>query len=205
MSILDELSSQIGERTEAANKRVAARVLKEPALLEEIANGLVSADAKLAGDCAEVMTLVAAKQPALVAPHADALIARLDHTDTRVRWETMHSVAEIAAQVPDKISAIVPKLVEKIALDKSVIVRDYAILVLGEYGSTSPAAARKALPLLREVAVLWEGKHAGKALAAMQKLVAADATLRADVQRIAQRFVNHKRARVRTMAERLLK
>ncbi|MDE3090519.1 MAG: hypothetical protein KGJ80_14150, partial [Chloroflexota bacterium] len=159
MSILDKLSSQRGDRTEASNKRVALQVLKEPALLAEIKRGLLSPDAKLAGDCAEVMTLVAAKKPDAV-----ALIARLDHKDTRVRWEAMHGLATIAARVPEKIAPLVRKLGEKIALDQSVIVRDYAILALGEYGSTSPAAAQRVWQHLREVLVLWEGKHASKAL-----------------------------------------
>ena len=205
MTILDELSSQIGDRTEAANKRVAARVLQEPVLLDEIAHGLASANAKLAGDCGEVMTLVATEKPELVAPFADALIARLDHKNTRVRWEAMHALAEIAALIPDKIARLIPKLVEKIALDKSVIVRDHAIRALGAYGGTSAAAARKAFPHLREATVLWEGKHAGKALAAMQRLVAADGSLAADARKIAQRFTEDRRTSVRKPAQRMSK
>ena len=204
MSILDKLSSQVGDRTAAANKRVAARVRKEPRLLNEIAGGLAAQDAKLAGDCAEVMTQVAAKEPQLVAPHAGALIALLDHPDTRVRWEAMHSLAEIAALAPDKIGPIMTRLVEKIALDKSVIVRDYAILTLGEYGGTSARAARRAWPHLRQALVVWEGKHAGKALEAMRKLIAVDATLADEARDIARRFKDHKRAKVRTLAKRLL-
>ena len=205
MSILTKLSSQSGDRTEASNKQVAGRVLKEPALLAEIADGLASSDAKLAGDCAEVMTMVAAKKSDIVAPYADMLIARLDDKDTRVRWEVIHSLAEIAARVPDQIAPLVRKLDEKIALDKSVIVRDYAILALGEYGGTSPAAAQRVWTHLRQALVLWEGKHASKALAAMQKLVAVDPTLQSDAQKIAQRFIEHKRVSVRTAAKRLLK
>ena len=98
-----------------------------------------------------------------------------------------------------------PELVEKIALDKSVIVRDYAILTLGEYGGTSAEAARKAWPHLREALVLWEGKHTGKALEAMRKLVAVDAALKAEAQEIAGRFADHKSVKVRIMAKRLLK
>jgi hypothetical protein len=205
MTILGKLSSQIGDRTEAANKRVATRVLKDPTLLEEIARGLASADAKLAGDCAEVMTLIAAEKPELVAPYADALIARLDHKDTRVRWEAMHAAAEIAAHVPTKISPTLPKLVEKIARDKSVIVRDHAIRTLGEYGHTSVIAARQVWPHLCQALTVWEGKHAGKVLEVMPKVVAADPTLKADAQKLAQRFANHKSAKVRTMAKRLQK
>lgn len=201
MSILDELSSQVGDRTEAADKRVAARVLKQPALLDEIERGLLSPDAKLAGDCAEVMTLVATAKPELVVPYADTLIAGLDHRNTRVRWKAMHALADMAALIPDQIARLIPKLVEKIALDKSVIVRNHAIRALGAYGGTSAAAARKAFPHLRGATVLWEGKHAGKALAAMQKLVAVDASLAADAQKIAQRFAEHPSATVRRMAK----
>ncbi len=205
MTILDKLSSQVGDRTEASNKQVAARVLKEPVLLVEIERGLLSSDAKLAGDCAEVMTLIAAKKPDAVAPYADALTARLEHKNTRVRWEAMHCLSEIAARVPDKIAPLVRTLDEMIALDKSVIVRDYAILTLGEYGSTSPAAAQRVWQHLREALVLWEGKHAGKALAAMRQVVAVDPALKPDAQKIAQRFLDHPRASVRTAAKRLLK
>ena len=180
-------------------------MLKRPALLAEIVSGLASADAKLAGDCAEVMTLVAAERPDLVSPHAHALIAQLDHRDTRVRWEAMHALAKIAASVPNRVSLAVPKLAEKIALDKSVIVRDYAIEALGEYGHTGATAARRAWPYLHEALTLWEGRHAGKVLEAMQKLIRVDATLRADVQDIAQGFVDHPSAKVRTAAKRLLR
>ena len=205
MSILSKLSSQSGDRTEASNKRVAANVLKEPALLDEIVKGLASTDAKLAGDCAEVMTMVAEAQPDLVAPYADALIAQLAHKNTRVRWEAMHCLAEVAARVPNKIAPIRRTLDKMIALDKSVIVRDHAIRTLGEYGSTSPAASRLVWQHLREALVLWDGKHAGKALAAMQKLVDVDATLKPDAQKVARRFVEHKSASVRTAAKKLLK
>ena len=204
-SILNRLSSQVTDRTETANKRVAARALKRPALLAEIAAGLASADAKLAGDCAEVMTIVGAERPNLVSPHASALIAQLDHKNTRVRWEIMHSLAEIAAHVPNKISPILLKLAETIALDTSVIVRDYAIETLGEYGRTSGSAARKAWPHLREALTLWEGRHAGKALEAMQKLVTVDTALKAEVQDIAVGFVDHSSAKVRAAAKRLLR
>jgi len=184
---------------------VAARVLKQPSLLAEIAIGLASTDTKLVGDCAEVMTFVAADKPELVAPYADPLIAQIDHKDTRVRWEVMHSIAEIAAQVPEKISPLVPRLVDKIDCDKSVIVRDYALLALGEYGGTSVEAARYVWPHLRKALEVQDGKYVSKALEAMQKSAAIDPGLRTEVAIIAQRFVEDKRAKVRTLAKRLQK
>jgi hypothetical protein len=119
MNILSELSSQIGDRTEAANKRVAAQVLREPNLLEQIASGLMSDERKLAGDCAEVMTNVAAERPELILPYSNSLIAQIDNEDSRVRWESMHILAEIASKTPQNISTIIQKLVERIAIDKS--------------------------------------------------------------------------------------
>jgi hypothetical protein len=205
MSILDELSSQIGDRTETANKRVAAQVLKKPVLLKQIADGLASANSRLVGDCAEVMTNVAAVKPNLVVPYVNSLIRQIDHEDTRVRWESMHSLAEIASSIPNKISPAVAKLAEKIGIDKSVIVRDYAIGTLGEYGGTSASATREVWPHLCKALRLWEGKHAGKVLEAMYKAISVDPSLKPDAQKIAEQFQNHKNAKVRTMAKRLLK
>jgi ribosomal protein RSM22 (predicted rRNA methylase) len=205
MSILDQLSSQAEDRTSAANKRAAAQVLEQPALLEEIAGGMASSNAKLAGDCAEVMTFVAADHPELVAPYADALIAQREHKDTRVRWETMHSLAEIAATVPDKIAPIVPGLVEQFAHDKSIIVRDYAILTLGEYGGTSHAAALNVWPHLRNALAMWDSRHAGKVMEAMIKVVAAEPLLKTEAQALARQLADHQSAKVRTLAKRLVK
>ena len=205
MGILDRLSSQSGDRTETANKRAAVRVLKQPELLDEIAGGLASSDPKLAGDCAEVMTLVAAEKPELVAMYADALVAQLSHKDTRVRWEVTHSLADIAAHHPSKVRSILPTLAATIKRDKSVIVRDYAIQALGEYGHTSAAAAREVWPYLREALTLWDGRHAGKALEAISKLDDSDDALRMQARDAAQGFRDHPSARVRTLAERLAK
>jgi len=74
MGILDQLSSAVGDRTEASNKAVASEALDCPEILEEVALGLNSDDRKLVADCAEVFTEVAKVEPALVAPYADRLV-----------------------------------------------------------------------------------------------------------------------------------
>lgn len=205
MSLLDQLSSSRGDRTEASNRRVAARLIENSARLPEIAHGLASPDRKLAGDCAEVLTKVAAVEPRLVAPFAQELIARLDDPDTRVRWEVVHSLAEIAATAPDRILPILPRLDQMMANDQSVIVRDWAVLTLGEYGRTSAAAAQRVWLSLRKALTAWKGKQAGKALVGMQKLVQADSRLKADGRRSAERFVDDPSPSVRMAAKRLLK
>ena len=68
MSVLDQLSSQVGDRTEKSNLKVVAQCLIEPALLAEIAEGLANPDAACAGDCAEVMTKVLSRTVTLTSP-----------------------------------------------------------------------------------------------------------------------------------------
>ena len=58
MKRLAQLSTQVGDRTEQSNRRIAALCLANPALLADIAEGLHSEQAALLGDCAEVFTSV---------------------------------------------------------------------------------------------------------------------------------------------------
>jgi hypothetical protein len=204
MSILERLSSACGDPSEASNKDVAAEALECPEILDEVAAGLALDDRKLLGDCAEVFTEVAKVKPALVAPYAEQLIPLLRHKDTRVRWEATHAVALVAALVPDQVAPLLPDLAAKIEHDRSVIVRDCAVKALGEYGRSGPEAARQAFPLLREALEVWEGKHAKLVLEGMDKLWAVEPALGPDVQAAAQTCLDHKRANVRRLAQRLV-
>jgi hypothetical protein len=164
MSILSQLSSQSGDRTEAANRAVAAQCLKHPELLQDIAGALGDGNPALVGDCAEVLTKVAEEDPGLVVSYAEKLAPLLAHKTTRVRWEAMHGLALVAALTPKLITRLLPQLQEKLRKDASTIVRDYAVEALGGYAGSGPAAADKAFPLLAEALTLWDGKHAARAL-----------------------------------------
>jgi hypothetical protein len=59
MSILAQLSSQVGDRSEYSNRKVVIQCYDDPDLLGEIAEGLKSKNAALVGDCAEVLTQIA--------------------------------------------------------------------------------------------------------------------------------------------------
>jgi vesicle coat complex subunit len=205
MSILERLSSASGDPTEASNKVVAAEALARPDLLDEVAAGLAGDDPRLLGDCAEVFTEVAKEAPALVAPYADRLIPLLGHRDTRVRWEAMHALALVAALVPDRIAPLLLNLAARIQRDPSVIVRDSAVLALGEYGRSGPEAAREAFPLLRNALAAWEGKHAKLVLEAMSKLGDVEPALRPEVRAAARRCLDHKRANVRRLAAKIVR
>ena len=77
-SILAQLSSAVGDRTNAANHAVAQACLADPHLLADVAEGLLSDNQRLAGDCGEVMTQTASLAPENVAPYADVLLSLLD-------------------------------------------------------------------------------------------------------------------------------
>ncbi|HEY51944.1 MAG TPA: hypothetical protein G4N94_00625 [Caldilineae bacterium] len=203
MSVLQRLSSAVGDRSEASNKAVASEALDHPELLEEVAVGLDWRDPKLVGDCAEVFTEVAEVNPALVTPYVDDLIPLLDHKTTRVRWETTHALALVAALVPDQIVAIILNLLAKIERDKSTIVRDYAVVALGEYGGSSPERAREMFPHLEWALWQWESKHAKLVLEAMSKLVAVEPALEPALRQTAAECLDHRRANVRKLAKKL--
>lgn len=205
MPIYDHLSSRTGDRTEASNRAVAAQCLAEPALLADVAEGLRDKDARLAGDCAEVMTQVASEQPSLVLPYADALLALLDHPATRTRWEAAHALSLIAAWIPDSIGTSLPTLVRHIRTDTSVIVRDYAVDCLSSYADAGQEQARAVYPILVECLSRWEGKQAGHALPGLERVARRLPELADAIRALAQDQLEHPRAVVRKAAKRLLR
>jgi hypothetical protein len=205
MSILDQLSSQVGDRTEKSNRKVVAQCLTRPALLAEIADGLASKDAALIGDCAEVLTEVAKEKPELAAPHAKTLAALLTHKTTRVRWEAMHALALMATAVPKVIASLLPRLREMIHNDASVIVRDHAVDAVSNYAKTSKKAAQAAHPILLEASSLWNGKQAGHALNGLANVTLAAPNLADELHAVGIRFQNDKRGVVRKAAKALIK
>jgi hypothetical protein len=205
MSILEELASAVGVRTQEPNDEAAARCQGRPRLLDEIAVGLAGKDARLAGDCAEVMTKVAASRPELIAPFAEALLAQLSHKNGRVRWESAHAFSLVAAQVPKLVLRELDALAKIAREDESVIVRDYVLDAVGAWGATDPKAAAKAFPVLSRALGDWEGKHAARVLTALCGLVKAAPGRATDARRLAQQFAEHERAGVRKAAKALLK
>ena len=59
MSLLQQLSSQSGDRSEHNNRRATELILENPDLIKDIAAGLDTKDYALLGDCVEVFTMVA--------------------------------------------------------------------------------------------------------------------------------------------------
>lgn len=205
MSLQDHLSSQVGDRTKEANRKVAARCRDNPALLVEIVDGFKSKDVALLGDCAEVLTLIAEVSPKLVAPYANALSALLAHKTTRVWWEAMHALALIAALVPKTMVSLLPQLSEIVRSDPSVIVRDYAVDAIGKYAQTSSKAARAAYPYLKEALTRWNGKHAARALNGLGNVASTVPELAEELRVLGQQSLDDPRGVVYKAAKRLVK
>lgn len=204
-SILTQLSSQVGDRTEASNRKVVRQCLENPPLLDQIASGLKEPGATLVGDCAEVLTQVAQENPALVIQYVDSLSVLLLHKHSRVRWEVTHALALIALSVPAKIAPLVPILVQLNRTDTSVIVRDHATDTLANYATTSVSTADYVYPYLIEMLTLWDGKQAAHALTGLANAALLLPFHRDELFTIADEYSGSDRAVVRKAAKKLLK
>jgi len=205
MGVLDELSSVVGDRTEAANRRVIARCLQEPALLEEIAGGLQSVDRRLVADCAEVFCEVAAEQPDWVAPYAERMAPLIYHQAGRVRWEAMRAISRVADRVPLLIETLVPDLLKIVRGDKSVIMRDGAVDALSRYACLGPEQAVLAYPGLCEALEAFAGKQAHHAMPGLVCVARFLPAHREAIRGALTTFLEDKRGVVRQAAKRALR
>jgi len=204
MSILYQLSSQVGDRSEESNRAVVLQCLDDPSLLQEIAVGLDNDDGKLVGDCAEVLTMVAEKQPEWIVPFGTKLTKTLSHSSTRARWEAMHALSSIAAISPQTITPVLSKITHLINNDKSTIVRDYAVETVKNYAATSTIAAEKSFAILTNAVIVWDGKHAARGLRGLQSVAFFFPEKRDEIMSIGRKFLDHKKGVVRKAARSLL-
>lgn len=205
MGIIQELSSQVGERGGKANGKVAQKCLENVSILAEVAEGLTNIDHKIVADCCEVFTEVAKHKPVLIVPYADRLPAMLSHKNGRVRWEAMHCLALSAALIPDVISPQIKMFEDIIKTDTSIIVRDYAIDGLGNFAKSGQNAARMVYSVLKESLTLWEGRHAALALEGLLKVLSSLPELKGEIIPLVNQYIDHPKGSVRKAAQKLIK
>jgi hypothetical protein len=203
--ITEKLSSQTGDNTQSANVGVAEECSKKPSLLNAIVETLKSKDKKLAGDAAEVITMVAQKAPELITKYSKELFEQIDHKSTRVRWEVMHSISLIADRVPHEIDTIYHKLEDIMKSDKSVIVRDYATDAFGKYASTGKKEAQKAYATLKENLKTWEERHATRVMEGLMMVYKSLPDTKAELQQIAAKYAESSKATIKKTAAKLAK
>jgi len=204
-SILAQLSSAVGDRTNAANQAVVQSCLANPELLADVAEGLLGDDQRLAGDCGEVMTQTASLAPENVIPYAEVLLSALDHPSTRARWEAAHALAEIAGRVPGNLRVKQDRLTEIVRTDSSIIVRDYTVDILANLAGVSQDDARWTYPILLDCLTLWDGRHAGHALPGLGHVAEGLPEYRETIAHHAGALTEHRRGVVRKAAKRLIR
>lgn len=205
MSIVSKLSSQTGDRSEESNRVVAFECMENPELLKEIGLGLSSSDAKIAGDCAEVMTMVAAEEPMFAVPYIQSLLKLINHKSSRARWEAVHAISLTVEYASEPVTEALPVIMKLIEEDKSIIVRDYATDILANYGKAGKREAEIVYPLLKKSLYVYEGRHAGHALEGLKYVVGFLPEVKNEVYGIALEFTMHKKAVIAKAAKSLMK
>ncbi len=76
--------------------RIAQKVIREPAHLDELFDGLDADKASLKYGCLKVLNLISEDQPALLYPQFDFFLALLDHPNHIFQWNGLLIVANLA-------------------------------------------------------------------------------------------------------------
>ena len=126
--------------------------LSFPALIETVSRGSREARTHL-------MELVR-KRPHVVLPHIRELALLLDSTQIPVRKAAIETLATLSHAAPGAMAFLLPKLHALLASEPQNALASHAIEILSNYGKTSAEAAKKVIPILRNLG----GKPASKAL-----------------------------------------
>jgi len=205
MEILNQLSSQKGDKTEIANRLVAEQCIANPKLLAEIAIGLEDNDNKLQSDCMEVFTFVSEVQPEFVVPYADNILPLLYSKETKTRWEAVHTLSFIAEKIPDMILSVLPVLQSLVEKDKSTIVRDYAMDTVANYAKVSVETSEKSYELLKYALELWGEKHAKQVFKGFNYVLDNCPDLKAEISLLVQPYITANKKIVAAEAKKIIK
>jgi len=205
MEILNQLSSQRGDKTEIANRLVAEKCITKPRLLAEIAIGLEDKDKKLQSDCIEVFTMVSEEKPEFIVPYADNTLPLLYSKETKTRWEAVHTLSFIAEKIPDTIFSVLPVLQSLVEKDKSTIVRDYAMDTVANYAKTSAETSEKSYELLKFALELWGEKHAKQVFKGFNYVLNNCSDFKAEINLLVQPYLTANKKIVATEAKKIVK
>ena len=205
MEILNQLSSRQGDRSERSNRLVAEQGLKNPKLLEDVAEGFLDKDKKLQSDCIEVFTFVSEKRPDLIVPFSEKIIPLLKSKETKTRWEAVHTLSMIADKIPEIIDSILPELHLLIEKDKSTIVRDYTVDTIANYAKVDRNSSEKTFGILKTVLDLWGEKHAKQVFRGFANIINNQPLYKAEIRKIAEPYLNAKKKVAANEAKRIIK
>jgi hypothetical protein len=205
MEILNQLSSQKGDKTEISNKLVAEKCISHPKTLAEIAVGLEDKDKKLQSDCIEVFTLVSEMKPEFVVPYAESVLPLLYSKETKTRWEAVHTLSFIADKIPDIIFSVLPALQSLVEKDKSTIVRDYSMDTVANYAKVSAETSGKAYEVLKFALELWGEKHAKQVFKGFNYVLDNCPDHKTEIHLLVQPYLSANKKIVATEAKKIVK
>jgi hypothetical protein len=205
MSIIFQLSSQINERGEQGNRKVAELILQTPNLFEEIIKNLNTNNPALLGDCVEVCTMLAEKDPDFVTPYAENFIPLIYHKKSRVRWEAVHALALLSPKVPEVIFQSWDYLAQLFLEDKSVIVRDYIVVCAGNLASCGEPYTARIYPFLIEALSAYKTHLAKLALEGFIKAMLYLTDHLDELDEIADLYIQHPKPTIKKAARNLKK
>ena len=204
MEILNQLSSQKGDKTEDSNRIVAEMCIGDPRLLAQIAIGLGDSK-KLQSDAIEVFTFVSQVKPELVIPYAENILPLLYNKVTKTRWEAVHTLSCIAEKIPDIISSVLPTLQSLMERDKSTIVRDYALDTVANYAKVSAETSEKSYELLKLALELWAEKHAKQVFKGFNYVLDYFPEMKAEINLLVLPYLSANKKIVATEAKKIIK
>ena len=149
--ILNQLSSQLGERGDNANIHLAEAIAaaQDAEAVQELIAALPKASAALSSDIIKTLYETGKRQPALIAPYAEVFLKLLRAKNNRLVWGGMmalETIAEISADALYKHVQLVQESIQK----GSVITQDAGIGALSGVASANAQYAQAIMPFLLE-------------------------------------------------------
>lgn len=97
MSVLDQLSSYVGEKGNVANIALARRLAQSDNsnAINELIAGLQHSDKRIRHDCIKVLYELGYGAPKAIAPYSDTFVGFLEAKDNRMVWGSMIALSTI--------------------------------------------------------------------------------------------------------------
>jgi hypothetical protein len=149
MSIISQLSSQIGRKDENPNKELGIKLVEEQDLLgiREIADNLSNPSRDIQIDCLGVLEMVGQLAPDLIEDYFDYFLRLALGNDNRLIWQSLINIAMIAERKADIIMDHQDKFIELID-QGTVITQDNGIKILARAGSAKKEYSQRIFPYL---------------------------------------------------------
>jgi hypothetical protein len=147
MSVLGRLASALERNDERPNVELAEELAasSDIAAIAELVAALTNGTTAVQNDAIKVLYEIGARNPDLVAAHADAFLALLGSRNNRNVWGALQGLESIASTVPDELAVRLDAILAA-ANKGSVIAKDKAMQILATLAGQGHA--KRAIPAL---------------------------------------------------------